>query len=113
MQCMKCGREIPAGSVFCEICLEDMAKYPVKPGTAVTLPKREPKRPPERRQKITPEEQILQLKKRNRILCGALALALALVMLMGALWLWLPRESVEGVAVGQNYSSGQTTGQTE
>ena len=37
---MKCGREIPVGQVFCDECLEDMEKYPVKPGTAVQLPAR-------------------------------------------------------------------------
>ena len=38
MNCMKCGREMPLGQVFCKDCLADMANYPVKPGTPVVLP---------------------------------------------------------------------------
>ena len=38
MNCMKCGREIALGQVFCKDCLADMAQYPIKPGTPVQLP---------------------------------------------------------------------------
>lgn len=38
LNCLKCGREIEEGQVFCNDCLVQMAKYPVKPGTAVQLP---------------------------------------------------------------------------
>ena len=31
MNCLKCGREIEEGQVFCNDCLVQMAKYPVKP----------------------------------------------------------------------------------
>lgn len=34
MNCLKCGREIEEGQVFCNDCLVQMAKYPVKPGTS-------------------------------------------------------------------------------
>lgn len=40
MNCMKCGRDIQEGQVFCESCLEVMRRYPVKPNTAVQLPNR-------------------------------------------------------------------------
>lgn len=40
LNCLKCGREIEEGQVFCNDCLVQMAKYPVKPGTAVQLPSR-------------------------------------------------------------------------
>ena len=71
MNCMKCGREIAEAAVFCETCLEDMRKYPVKPGIAVQLPSRKDapaprKVHPRRRQPPTPEEQIQKLKKRLR-----------------------------------------------
>ena len=70
MYCMKCGREIEEGQVFCPDCLLVMAKYPVKPGTAVLLPKRREasfvKRAVPRRKLVTPEEQIRKLRKTIR-----------------------------------------------
>ena len=39
-RCLKCRREIAEGQVFCDDCLAQMKKYPVKPGTPVNLPKR-------------------------------------------------------------------------
>ena len=71
MSCMKCGRDIEEGQVFCNSCLEVMAKYPVKPGIAIQLPSKKdslvPKKAaPKRRQPPTPEEQIRRLKKRIR-----------------------------------------------
>ena len=41
MSCMKCGKEVSEGQVFCEECLTEMERYPVKPGTPVLLPHRE------------------------------------------------------------------------
>ena len=38
MNCMKCGREITLGQVFCKDCLVDMENFPIKPGTPVQLP---------------------------------------------------------------------------
>ena len=71
MNCMKCGREIAEDSVFCESCLEDMKKYPIKPGIAIQLPGRKDAPAPRkvharRRQPPTQEEQIQKLKKRLR-----------------------------------------------
>ena len=37
MNCMKCGREIGENRVFCDLCLADMEKYPIKPGIAIQL----------------------------------------------------------------------------
>ncbi len=68
MNCIKCGREIPADQVFCPECLEDMAKHPVKPGTAVRIPPPpetlpQPRRSAAPRKIRKPEEQIRSLKK--------------------------------------------------
>ena len=69
MNCMKCGREISEDQAFCSLCLEDMSRYPVKPGIAIQLPHRKDSPIPKkihtrRRQPPTPEEQVLRLKKR-------------------------------------------------
>ena len=41
--CMRCGKEMAEGQNFrfCEECLVEMEKNPVKPGTPIQLPKRE------------------------------------------------------------------------
>lgn len=69
MNCMKCGRDLEEGQVFCELCLKDMEKYPVKPGIAIQLPNRKApaavkKTSSKRRQPSTLEEQILHLNHR-------------------------------------------------
>lgn len=65
MYCLKCGRDTVANKIFCEDCLSDMDRYPVKPGTAVQLPQRAPKSAPKKPTKrpATPEEQIHSLKR--------------------------------------------------
>lgn len=86
MNCMKCGRDIPEEQVFCSLCLEDMDRYPVKPGIAIQLPHRKespaPKKVhPRRRQLPTPEEQVLRLRKRLKRL---ILLWLITLMLLAA-----------------------------
>ncbi len=48
MNCMKCGKVIPAEQVFCEDCLAEMEKYPVKPDTPILLPPKDRNHPPKR-----------------------------------------------------------------
>ena len=106
MQCMKCGREIPAGDVFCQECLKDMERYPVKPGTAVHIPKQTPrKHPQDRRQNISAEKKVEILHRRVRVLSWLLTLAIALTICLGALTISLLQTEEEGPAIGQNYSS--------
>ena len=109
MQCLKCGREIPAGQVFCRDCLADMEKYPVKPGTAVQLPKRPDapaaKKQQARRPALPPEEQVKRLKRRLWIVSSVLAVLLALAGLVAYLavdYIW---ENEGKPLPGQNYSA--------
>lgn len=113
MQCMKCGREIPAGDVFCQECLADMKKYPVKPGTAVHIPKQQQRKPQERRPAMTSERRVEILTRRVRMLSWLLTLAVALCVCLGALTLSLLQDGDTGFAIGQNYSSGLLTETTE
>lgn len=108
MQCLKCGREIDADAVFCDRCLDEMAKYPVKPDTVVLLPKWESFRTPERRPKAAPVDPVTHLKKQNRILARMLAIALLLMIGLTCGILWLLQSPEEAIAVGQNYSFIQT-----
>ena len=85
MYCMKCGRDVNEGQVFCDSCLEVMKKYPVKPGIAIQLPGKKEAPPKKahvkRKQPPTPEEQILKLKKRLK---GMVILWLVTLMLLAA-----------------------------
>lgn len=84
MQCLKCGREISAGQVFCDACLEEMSHYPVRPGTPVHLPDRpdisqQRRRKPRRIRK--PEEMIARLRGRSTAQTVLLLLLLAALTL--------------------------------
>lgn len=113
MQCMKCGREIPAGEVFCEECLAEMAEYPVKPGAVVTLPNR-PKQTTSRksgghRSAATLEQQVKKQRKTIRLLCWLLTVTTALLIGVGALTVSLLTDDTDQVQPGQNYSAeGET-----
>ena len=80
MHCMKCGREIDEGHVFCPDCLATMERYPVKPGTAVHIPVRKdpPRKTALRKKSLTPEELNLRLRKVIRFLLGAWLVTLLL-----------------------------------
>lgn len=107
MNCMKCGREIALGQVFCKECLADMANYPVPPGTPVVLPHFDtatPRRSASRKVK-KPEEQITQLRK---LVIGlsllALTLALAFAVTTSVLLSKL-KDPSQNRQPGQNYST--------
>ena len=115
MQCMKCGREIPVGQVFCDGCLKDMEKYPVKPGTAVQLPPRPKpaavkKTYARRRPVLSLEEQVKVLKHRVWTLGTALVLALAALICIGLFSLSFVMDQQNGPLPGQNYSTTEATG---
>ena len=106
MGCMRCGRDVPGEQAFCEDCLLEMEIYPVKPGTAVMLPKRKetpPVRKQPRRKTLSPEEQIRHLKHKARNLTIALLLALLLAALLAVpAWEHLMEDNF---LPGQNYTS--------
>lgn len=112
MFCMKCGREIEEGQVFCLECQRVMAKYPVKPGTVVQLPNRREPAPVRksfgRRKTQTPEDQIRKLKKTLRF--TVVLWLITLLLLCAAL---IPAISYitgqEHFLPGQNYSVIETT----
>ena len=118
MNCMKCGMETEAEQVFCQECLQEMEKYPVRPETVVFLPRRQEtfavKAPLGRRRTIPAEEQLQTLKRRIRILTGLWLVTLAALAAMAyPAMKELVKE--DGFLPGQNYSSlvSQTTAPTE
>lgn len=112
VNCLKCGREIEEGQVFCNDCLVQMAKYPVKPGTAVLLPSRgsaavSKKVHPRRRGKPAPEEQLRTLKVRVRILSALLAFCVVLLIVLSVVT--FRYMSANRLLPGQNYSAVSPT----
>ena len=109
LNCMKCGREISLGQVFCKDCLADMEQYPIKPGTPVQLPVQPetvtPRRNTTTRKTRKPEEQIALLRK----LVLSLGLALLVVVLAFAITvsvlLHRIEQSKDSTLPGQNYST--------
>lgn len=113
MQCMKCGRDLEAGEVFCTKCQEVMAQYPVKPGTVVQLPHRPQqtatKKQPPRRKNLPVEEQLSLLKRMSRTLALALVAMILVSIGLGYVALTQYFENQSKQAVGQNYSAISTT----
>ena len=112
MNCMKCGRDIDDDQVFCPICLEEMAKYPVNPATAIVLPVRKPKAAPKkarRKAPPTPEELLKKARVRIRRLFVLWVLTLALFLAAAAAAIHLWEVPVEKFRPGQNYSSNSTS----
>lgn len=108
MNCLKCGREIALGQVFCKDCLADMDTHPIKPGTPVVLPSHEPIVTPRRintRKVPKPEDQISVLRKLLLIL-GLLLLAVSLAFAITTSVLLDRLEEKDSTAApGQNYST--------
>lgn len=109
MNCLKCGREVPEGQLFCESCLLEMEKYPVKPNTAIQLPRREERKkaPTKRRQMPSAEERLRIARRtlRQIIVLWLITLVLLLLSLYPAVKYFLG-ESVR--LPGQNYSTFST-----
>ena len=106
MTCLKCGRE--TDQTFCESCREVMARYPVKPGTIVQLPKDRSTAYAHRSQNwrttISPEIQIEKQKRTIRRLAQALAALAALLVVLGIV-MFRVISSAGRPPVGQNYSA--------
>lgn len=105
MNCLRCGRETQDDHAFCDSCKETMKKYPVRPGTAVVLPKNKEsaaQRKQKRHQAPVPQDQIKKLKKqRRRLRITVFCLSLALVLLTALAAFYLYHE--KPVKPGQNY----------
>ena len=114
MHCMKCGTKIEDRQVFCTVCLEDMAQYPVKPNTHINLPIR-PAQPPVKKKSrrgrdLKPEEQLRLARKAIRNLAIALAVVVIAFVLTATMLLRLMDQRDTAPGIGQNYGSMSDTG---
>ena len=109
VRCMKCGREIGDQQVFCEDCLAEMEKHPVKANATVHLPPRTevpaPKKKPRKHRELKPEELLRQQRLIIRFLCAALAVSVAAFVLTAVMLLKLIEERDAAPSIGQNYGT--------
>ena len=111
MACLKCGRDVQGQQVFCDKCLDTMARSPVRPGTLVLLPSAKPQAVPKkqshRKRALSPEEQVFQLRKnlRRMYLCVAV---LTVVLGMATALLIHEVMTEDAPAIGQNYTIDTT-----
>ena len=112
MKCLRCARETADRQVFCNACLDDMARHPVRSDTPIYLPVRKagdtPKRPARRfRRERTAEEIVVILRKRVRVLT-ALVVILAMMLAAAVTGVWLAKRQGAGLSIpeiGQNFQS--------
>lgn len=109
MNCMKCGREVDEGQVFCPKCLELMAQEPIKISVPVHIPQQPPKRTTSRRPVIHLEEELHRFEVASdwmRIWIILLAMTSALLTMA------LYHREIGAVAdeLGKNYSTVETQG---
>ena len=83
MNCLKCGRELKEGQVFCDICMDSMEQEPIKINTPVLIPVQPKTAPSHRRAIVNPEEELKRLRNQNQNLILWLILAAIAAMLFG------------------------------
>ena len=111
MNCLRCARETSGQQVFCDACLDDMARHPVKSDTPIYLPVRKvsvaPKNKRRHRRERTAEEIVPILRKRIRVLT-ALVVILAMMLAAAVTGVWLAKRQGAGLSIpeiGQNFQS--------
>lgn len=119
MKCMRCGRETTDQQVFCDDCLADMARHPVKPDVAVYLPSRRPAEPQRkqirhRKKDLSAEELVPILRSRIWILSAAVVI-LMLMLGAAAAGVWFannPTTDEKIPNIGQNYQTVENNNET-
>ena len=111
MNCLRCARETSGQQVFCDACLDDMARHPGKSDTPIYLPVRKvsvaPKNKRRHRRERTAEEIVPILRKRIRVLT-ALVVILAMMLAAAVTGVWLAKRQGAGLSIpeiGQNFQS--------
>lgn len=107
MNCMKCGREVKEGQVFCDECLEGMEQEPININTPVRIPVQPKDAPSHRRPILNPEEEVKRLEKINQNLILFLTLTtVAMFLFASGLFYQEVLDVVDDL--GRNYSVVET-----
>lgn len=112
MACLKCGKKTAEQQTFCDECLAVMEKYPVKPGTAIHLPRRDSANPekkqPPRHREPTVAEQLANLRGVTRWLVGIIAVLSVLLLLTAGMLLHVTSADKPSGNIGKNYTTTGT-----
>ena len=109
MNCMKCGREVEDGQVFCQDCLTQMEAEPIRIATPVHIPRQPSKGATTHRAVHHPEEEVRRLEKANeKLRVWVILLAMATLLLAMAAYHNEVADVVE--EWGRNYSVIDTRG---
>lgn len=116
MNCMKCGKEIGEGRVFCEDCLEIMSQYPVRQGTPIHLPNNGPsaeKKAVSKKRQPTVEERLDHFRTATRWLSIALVSALLVLSITVSLLVSTLNTPAAANDIGKNYNTVNTLGKND
>lgn len=109
MSCLKCGKNTEEKQAFCSECLALMEKYPVKPGIAIHLPRRDSivqeKKAVIRHREPTAAEQLTHLQKTVRWLLGMIAILSILLLLTAGMLLHIMSKDSPAGNIGRNYTT--------
>lgn len=109
MNCLKCGKETSGTQVFCEDCLQIMQHYPVKPGTAIHLPRRDTtsqeKKQHDRSREPSKEDALLQLRRMTHFLTAIIAVLSVLLLLTASMLIHTLEKEKPASSIGRNYTT--------
>ena len=106
MQCLRCGRDMDEGQVFCFACEALMTKHPVKPNTVVTIHERSVRdRNANPRKAARPEEDTEGLHRTIMQLRLWVCMLMAALMLCVGVLTWQELTREDKPVIGQNYTS--------
>ena len=108
MYCMKCGRQTQEDQVFCDSCLETMERYPVKPGTVISLPQRNTpaqEKKSTHRKEPSAAEQLAQLRRMIRWLTVIIAVLSFLLCATAVMLIRMLDTQTPARTIGQNYTT--------
>lgn len=112
MNCLKCGSETVENKVFCEHCQTVMQAYPIKAGTVIHLPHREPpaseKKAPAKRRDVPVSDALPQLRKLIRFLTATIALLSLLLCISAGMLIHILMDTEAAPAIGRNYTTSQS-----
>lgn len=108
--CLRCGKQTEGKDVFCGECIGVMDQHPVRPGTVIHLPQRQPEKKIVRRAAPTQAEQLARVRMQLRWMARLAGLMAVLAILLAGMLLHTLSKEQKPV-IGRNYTTTTATGQ--